>query len=51
MEVKTIPTPAGRPTIQSYGPDGFRISGALYSNPVFIFADGVVEWHPALPIG
>jgi uncharacterized protein len=51
MEVKTVPTPTGRPTIQSYSPDGFRISGAIYSNPIFVFADGVVEWHFAMPVG
>jgi uncharacterized protein len=51
MEVKTIPTPPGRPAIQSYGPNGFRISGALYKSPVFVFGDGVVAWHVAMPIG
>jgi len=51
MEVKTIPTPAGRPTIQSYGPEGFRISGMFYARPVFVFAGGVVAWHAATPIG
>jgi uncharacterized protein len=50
MEVRTIPTPAGRPTIQSYGTDGFRISGALYKGAVYVFPDGVVEWRPAAPI-
>jgi uncharacterized protein len=51
MEVKTVPTPAGRPTIQSYGADGFRISGTVYGNPIFVFPDGVVDWQVATPIG
>jgi uncharacterized protein len=51
MEVRTIPTPAGRPTIQSYGSDGFRISGTLYKSPVYVFPDGAVEWRPEAPIG
>jgi uncharacterized protein len=51
MEVKTVPAPAGRPTIQSYGSDGFRISGAIYPNPIFVFPDDVVDWQVATPIG
>jgi uncharacterized protein len=51
MEVRTIPTPAGRPTIQSYGSDGFRVSGTLYNSPVYVFPGGVVEWRPEAPIG
>jgi uncharacterized protein len=51
MEVKTVTPPAGRPTVQSYGPEGFTISGAVYKTAVLIFADGVVEWQLAMPIG
>ena len=51
MEVKTVTPPAGRPTVQSYGPESFVISGNVYKTAVFIFADGVVEWQPATPIG
>lgn len=51
MEVKTIPVPAARPAIQSYGPDGFRVSGALHTGPILIFFNGVVDWHAALPLG
>jgi uncharacterized protein len=49
-EVKTIPTPRGRPTIQSYGPDGFRISGALHAGAVLVFADGVAPWPVTPPL-
>ena len=51
MEVKTIPVPSGRPAIQSYGPDGFRISGTLHKGPILVLSDGVVEWHTSLPLG
>jgi uncharacterized protein len=47
MEVKTIPVPSGRPAIQSYGPDGFRISGVLHQGPILVFSDGVVDWRVA----
>ena len=50
MEVKTIPVPSGRPAIQSYGPDGFRVSGALHKGPILVFSDGVIDWHASLPL-
>lgn len=50
MEVKTIPVPSGRPAIQSYGPDGFRVSGALHNGPILIFSDGVTDWQATLPL-
>jgi uncharacterized protein len=49
-EVKTIPVPSGRPVIQSYGADGFRISGALHSGAVLVFSDGVAPWSVTTPL-
>jgi len=49
-EVKTIPVPAGRPVIQSYGAGGFRISGTLHAGAVLVFADGVAPWSVATPL-
>ena len=51
MDVKTISIPSGRPTIQSYGPDGFRISGLFRKNAIYVFSDGVVDWHATPPLG
>ena len=50
VPARTIPTPAGRPTIQSYGHDGFRISGALHTHPVYVFPDGVAAWPATSPL-
>ena len=50
MEVKTIPVPSGRSAIQSYGPDGFRVSGALHNGPILVFSDGVIDWHAVVPL-
>jgi uncharacterized protein len=50
MEVKTIPVPSGRPAIQSYGPDGFRVSGTLHKGPILVFSDSVVDWRAGAPL-
>jgi uncharacterized protein len=49
-EVKTIPVPAGRPVIQSYAADGFRISGTRHAGAVLVFADGVASWSVTTPV-
>ncbi len=36
-----------RKVIQSYGPEGFRISGKSYGTPVVVLPDRVLEWHVA----
>ena len=36
--------PEGRHVIESYGADGFRISGERYSGPVIVWPERVVPW-------
>ena len=37
--------PEGRQIIESYGDDGFRISGERYPGPVIVWPEGVVPWE------
>ena len=36
--------PEGRQIIESYGDDGFRISGERYPGPVIVWPEGVATW-------
>ena len=36
--------PEGRQIIESYGDDGFRISGERYPGPVIVWPEGVTTW-------
>ncbi len=36
--------PEGRQIIESYGDDGFRISGERYPGPVIVWPEGVAIW-------
>ena len=36
--------PEGRHLIESYGDDGFRISGERHAGPVIVWPEGVVPW-------
>ena len=36
--------PEGRQIIESYGDDGFRISGERYPGPVIVWPESVVPW-------
>ena len=36
--------PEGRQIIESYGDDGFRISGERYPGPIIIWPEGVAPW-------
>jgi uncharacterized protein len=38
---------ADRQVIQSYGPEGFRIGGAVYRHPVLVWPDHVERWEIA----
>jgi uncharacterized protein len=38
---------AGRPQIQSYVDEGFRIAGARYDSSVLLLPDGAVRWAVA----
>ncbi|MGE5540467.1 MAG: Mth938-like domain-containing protein [Gemmatimonas sp.] len=49
-EVKPIPTPQGRPTIQGYGPDGFRVSGVHHPGAILVLPDGVAPWDATTPL-
>ena len=46
MDVTPI-IPAGRQVIESYGSDGFRISGVLHAGAVLVFPDRTVAWPAA----
>ena len=37
----------GRPVIQSYGPDGFKVSDQLYSGSIILMHDVVQDWPVA----
>ena len=39
--------PEGRQIIESYGDDGFRISGERYPGPVIVWPEGVAAWAVA----
>ena len=36
--------PEGRQIIESYGDEGFKISGERYPSPVIVWPEGVVSW-------
>ena len=36
--------PEGRQIIESYGDDGFKISGERYQGPVIVWPEGVESW-------
>ena len=36
--------PAGRQIIQSYGPAGFKINGAIHTGAVIVFPEETLEW-------
>lgn len=36
--------PEGRQVIESYGDEGFKISGERYPGPVIVWPEGVVPW-------
>ena len=36
--------PEGRQIIESYGDDGFSISGERYPGPVIVWPEGVADW-------
>jgi uncharacterized protein len=39
--------PAGRQVIESYGANGFRVSGVSYSGSILTFADATIAWPVA----
>jgi uncharacterized protein len=42
--------PAGRQVIDSYGADGFHVSGTGYQGAILVFADGTRPW-PVTTLG
>lgn len=50
MELRLVP-PTGRPFIEGYGDDGFRIGVDRYDGAVLILMDRVESWTPAQPSG
>jgi uncharacterized protein len=39
--------PAGRQVIESYGPAGFRVSGAVHAGSILVFPDRTEAWPVA----
>jgi uncharacterized protein len=44
LELRHVPPVAGRPVMERYSPEGFRISGQLFSGAVLLLPDGARDW-------
>jgi uncharacterized protein len=44
LEIRQVPPVVGRPVMERYGKEGFRVSGQLFSGAVLLLPDGAVEW-------
>jgi len=44
LELRQVPPVAGRPMLERYGAEGFRVSGQLFSGAVLLLPDGARDW-------
>ena len=44
LELRQVPPVAGRPVLERYGTEGFRVSGQLFSGAALLLPDGARDW-------
>ena len=47
LEIRRVPPVAGRPVLERYGAEGFRVSGQLFAGAVLLLPDGARDWPVA----